>query len=67
MLDLLRDANERQGDREQIAGAIVALQAADAVIAGPFSADDANSPGLLPHLADLASRARGRATSRKLG
>jgi len=27
------------------------------VIAGPFSADDANSPGLLPHLADLASRA----------
>jgi hypothetical protein len=44
-------------DRERIAEAIVALRAADAVIAGPFSPDDANSPGLLPHLADLASRA----------
>ena len=33
------------------------MRAADAVVAGPLSPDDANSPGLLPHLADLASRA----------
>jgi hypothetical protein len=43
--------------REAIAGAIVALQAANAVIAGPFSADNANARGLLPHLADLAGNA----------
>ena len=29
----------------------------DAVIAGPLSPDDANCPGLLPHLADQADRA----------
>src|ERR1700719_4397480 len=39
---------------EAIAEAIVALRTADAVIAGPLSPDDANSSGLLPHLADLA-------------
>ncbi len=44
-------------DHESIAAAIVALRGADAVIAGPFSADDANSPGMVAHLADLASRA----------
>ena len=43
--------------REAIAEAIVALRTADAVIAGPLSPDDANAPGLLPHLADLAGRA----------
>jgi hypothetical protein len=52
---------EREGafgvDRETIAAAIIALRAADAVIAGPFSPDDGNSPGLLQHLADLAGGA----------
>jgi hypothetical protein len=41
-------------DSEAISAAISVLRDADAVIAGPLSADDANSPGLLPHLADLA-------------
>jgi hypothetical protein len=44
-------------DREAIAEAIVALRAADAVIVGPLSPDDANAPGLLPHLVDLTGRA----------
>jgi len=44
-------------NREAIAQAIAALRTADAVIAGPLSPDDANSPGLLPHLADLAGGA----------
>ena len=44
-------------DHESIAAAIIALRGADAVLAGPFSADDANSPGMVAHLADLASRA----------
>jgi hypothetical protein len=44
-------------NREAIAEAIVALKTADAVIAGPLSPDDANAPGLLPHLADLAGGA----------
>ena len=42
---------------EAIAAAIFALRAADAVVVGPLAPDDANSPGLLPHLADLASQA----------
>jgi hypothetical protein len=41
-------------DREAIATAIAVLRSADVVIAGPLSPDDANSPGLLPHLADLS-------------
>jgi hypothetical protein len=45
------------GDRQHIAAAIVALRAANAVIAGPLAPDDANSPGLLPHLADLSAQA----------
>jgi len=50
--------HERSGlDHESIAAAIVALRNADAVLAGPFTADDANSPGMVAHLADLASRA----------
>ncbi len=44
-------------NRQAIAEAIFALRTADAVIAGPLSPDDANSPGLLPHLADLAGGA----------
>jgi hypothetical protein len=43
--------------QEAVAGAIAALRAADAVIAGPLSPDDANAPGLLPHLADLTGHA----------
>ena len=35
---------------------MIALREADAVIAGPLATEDANAPGLLPHLADLASR-----------
>jgi hypothetical protein len=44
-------------NRDAIAEAIVALRAADAVIVGPLSPDDANAPGLLPHLVDLAGHA----------
>ncbi len=44
-------------DQKAVAAAIVALRTADAVIAGPFSADDANAPGLVVHIADLARRA----------
>jgi hypothetical protein len=44
-------------DREAIAEAIVALRAADAVIVGPLSPDDANAPGLLPHLVELTGPA----------
>ncbi len=44
-------------DTKAVASAIVALRAADALIVGPLSSDDANTPGLLPHLADLASQA----------
>jgi hypothetical protein len=57
ILDLLDRADGPYDDREAIAGAIVALQAAEAVIAGPRSPDDANAPGLLPRLADLAGGA----------
>ncbi|MGO9470253.1 MAG: hypothetical protein ACLQIB_23160 [Isosphaeraceae bacterium] len=57
ILRLLDQETGFAGDRQGIAAAIVALRAADAVIAGPLAAADANSPGLLPHLADLATRA----------
>ncbi len=52
--------NQEDGPRphhEAVAAAVVALRAADAVVVGPLAPDDANSPGLLPHLADLASQA----------
>jgi hypothetical protein len=52
--------NQEEGPRphhKAIAAAIVALRSADAVIAGPLSPDDANSAGLLPHVADLACQA----------
>jgi hypothetical protein len=57
ILDLLEHSNEPCDHRAAIAEAVVALRDADAVIAGPFSAGDANAPGLLPHLAALASGA----------
>ncbi len=57
VLALLEREAGLSGDPLGIAAAIVALRAADAVIAGPLAADDANSPGLLPHLADLATQA----------
>jgi hypothetical protein len=57
ILSLLGQRGSEGLDHEAIAGAIVALKAADAVIVGPLSPDDANSPGLVPHLADLAGRA----------
>jgi hypothetical protein len=52
--------NQDEGSRphhDAVAAAIVALRSADAVIAGPLSPDDANSAGLLPHVADLACQA----------
>jgi hypothetical protein len=54
---ILRMFDREEGsrdDRVAIATAIAALRTADVVIAGPLSPDDANSPGLLPHLADLS-------------
>jgi hypothetical protein len=57
ILGLLEQEEGACDNREAIAGAIVALRAADAVIAGPLSPDDANAPGLLPHLAHLAGQA----------
>jgi hypothetical protein len=57
ILRLLGQEENERLDHEAIAGAIVALETADAVIAGPLSPDDANAPGLVPHLADLAGRA----------
>jgi hypothetical protein len=53
---LERDANLDQ-DTKAVASAIVALRAADALIVGPLSPDDANAPGLLPHVADVAGQA----------
>ncbi len=44
-------------DHKAVAAAIVALRTADAVIAGPFSPDDAIAPGIVAHLADFARRA----------
>ena len=44
-------------DQKAVAAAILALRTADAVIAGPFSADHANAPGMVVHMADLARRA----------
>ena len=58
--DALAFLNEALGagkKREAIAEAMIALREADAVIAGPLATEDANAPGLLPHLADLASQA----------
>ena len=55
-----RQLNQEEGSRphhDVLAAAIAALRSADAVVAGPLSPDDANSPGLLPHVADLACQA----------
>ncbi len=57
MLRLLEDALQPGKNRAAVAEAMIALREADAVIAGPFAPDDANAPGLLPHLADLAALA----------
>jgi hypothetical protein len=57
ILQLLGREEGSIADREAIAEAIAALRTADVVIAGPLSPDDANSPGLLPHLANLSSGA----------
>jgi hypothetical protein len=57
ILGLLHREEATGLDHEAIAAAIVALRAADAVIVGPLSSEDADAPGLLPHLAELAGRA----------
>jgi hypothetical protein len=57
VLALLEREGASRVDRENIATTILTLRTADAVIAGPLSTDDANSPGLLQHLADLARTA----------
>jgi hypothetical protein len=57
VLELMDLADGPADHQEAVAGAIVALRAADAVIVGPIAPDDANAPGLLPHLADLAPNA----------
>ena len=58
MLGLLKETPVRPGkNRTAVAEAMIALWEADAVIAGPLTPDDANAPGLLPHLADLATLA----------
>ena len=54
ILQLLCSEETSWDDREAIAGAIATLRNSDALIVGPLSPDDANSPGLLPHMADLA-------------
>jgi hypothetical protein len=57
ILDLMDQADGPADHQEAVAQAIVALRAADAVITGPLAPDDANAPGLLPHLAELAGHA----------
>jgi len=57
LLELLQREAKTGLDPQAVTAAIVALNRADAVILGPLSPDDANAPGLVPHLADLASRA----------
>jgi hypothetical protein len=57
VLRLLDQEEGSRDNREAIAAATVALREAHAVIAGPLSPDDANLPGLLPHLAELAGEA----------
>jgi hypothetical protein len=57
LLELLQHDEGVRSDHEAIVAAIVGLRSADAVIAGPLSPEDMLSPGLVPHLAELASRA----------
>jgi hypothetical protein len=52
--ELLRRDQTPGLDQEAIAAAILALRGADAVIVGPLSAADSNTPGLVAHLADLS-------------
>ena len=55
--ELFEHDEESRLERRAVAAAIVALRGADAVIAGPLSADDINATGMVLHLADLARRA----------
>jgi hypothetical protein len=57
ILELLEQEEGTRPDHKAIAAAIVELRSADAAIAGPFSPEDALAPALVPHLAELASRA----------
>jgi hypothetical protein len=57
ILELLRQDEGDRPDHKAIAAAISGLRSADAVIAGPFSPQHAEAPGLVPHLAELAGRA----------
>ena len=57
ILSLLEQDGHADLDQEAIASAIAVLRTADALIVGPLSPDDANTPGPLPHLVDLAGRA----------
>jgi hypothetical protein len=57
VMSLLAREGVATPEREAIAAALVALRTADALVVGPLSPDDANTPGLFPHLADLACRA----------
>jgi hypothetical protein len=55
--EILEQEEGPWADHEITAAAILALRNADAVIAGPLSPEEASSPGLFPHLADLACEA----------
>jgi hypothetical protein len=57
ILRLLEQEEGGHGDHQAMTAAISTLRAADAVIAGPLSPDDANAPGMVAHLADLARHA----------
>ena len=57
ILGLMEQAHQTDANREAVVEAMVALRTADAVVVGPLSPDDANTPGLLPYLADQAARA----------
>jgi hypothetical protein len=57
ILRMLRREDAVGLDHQAIASAILALRSADAVIVGPLTPGDAQTPGLLPHLAELASGA----------
>jgi hypothetical protein len=57
IMALLHREEELAPDPAAIALAIVGLRSADAVVAGPFSAEDVLAPGLVPHVAELAGQA----------
>jgi hypothetical protein len=57
MRRLLSDDEAQAASPEIMAQMAATIRGADAVIAGPFTAEDHNARGLLPHLADLANDA----------